>query len=218
MLQKLAFNCCKVYTYTRIIDLGSAMSFYLPYEELGYMKIILLQDVEGLGKAGDLKDVANGYARNYLVPRKLAAGATPALIANRQQRIATEQRKIEKQAEQNRQQAERLGSVVLTFKARVGRQGRLYGSITSQDIAAGLREAEGITIDRRTIDLPSPIRTIGTFMIPVKIAQKVESKITVNVIDEAEKASAAEKEEEEVSEEEEATEEEEEGEEEISET
>ena len=182
------------------------------------MKIILLQDVEGLGKAGDLKDVANGYARNYLVPRKLAAGATPALIANRQQRIATEQRKIEKQAEQNRQQAERLGSVVLTFKARVGRQGRLYGSITSQDIAAGLREAEGITIDRRTIDLPSPIRTIGTFMIPVKIAQKVESKITVNVIDEAEKASAAEKEEEEVSEEEEATEEEEEGEEEISET
>jgi len=194
------------------------MSFYLPYEELGYMKIILLQDVEGLGKAGDLKDVANGYARNYLVPRKLAAGATPALIANRQQRIATEQRKIEKQAEQNRQQAERLGSVVLTFKARVGRQGRLYGSITSQDIAAGLREAEGITIDRRTIDLPSPIRTIGTFMIPVKIAQKVESKITVNVIDEAEKASAAEKEEEEVSEEEEATEEEEEGEEEISET
>ena len=216
MLQKLAFNCCKVYTYTRIIDLGSAMSFYLPNEELGYMKVILLQDVEGVGKAGDLKDVANGYARNYLVPRKLAAGATPALIANRQQRIATEQRKIEKHAEQNRQQAERLGSVVLTFKARVGRQGRLYGSITSQDIAAGLREAEGITIDRRTIDLPSPIRTIGTFMIPVKIAQKVESKITVNVIDEAEKASAAaEEEEEEVSAEEEAVEEEEE---EISET
>src|SRR2546421_2104866 len=155
------------------------------------MKIILLQDVEGLGKAGDLKEVANGYARNYLLPRNMAAGATPALIANRQQRIAAEQRKQEKQAENNRQQAEKLGQVTLTFKARVGREGRLYGSITSQDIAEGLREAEGISIDRRMIDLPNPIRTIGTFQVPVKIAQKIEPKITVNVVDEAETATAA---------------------------
>ena len=147
------------------------------------MKVILLQDVEGLGKAGDLKEVANGYARNYLLPRQLAAGATPAMIANRKQRVAAEQRKLEKQAESNREQAEKLGQVVLTFKARVGRQGRLYGSITSQDIAAGLREVEGITIDRRMIDLPDPIRAVGTFQVPVKIAQKLEPKITVNVID-----------------------------------
>ncbi len=149
------------------------------------MKIILLQDVEGLGKAGDLKDVANGYARNFLLPRRLAAGATPALIANHQQRIAAEQRRLEKQAELNRQQAERLGQVSLTFKARVGRQGRLYGSITSQDIAAGLRESEGIIIDRRLIDLSSPIRTVGTFEVPVKIGQKLEPKIKVNVVDES---------------------------------
>jgi large subunit ribosomal protein L9 len=149
------------------------------------MRVILLQDVEGLGKAGDLKDVANGYARNFLLPRRLAAGATPALLANHQQRIAAEQRKIEKLAEQNQQQAERLSQVSLTFKARVGRQGRLYGSITSQDIAAGLRESEGISIDRRVIDLPSPIRALGTYMVPVKIAQKMEPKITVNVIDES---------------------------------
>jgi large subunit ribosomal protein L9 len=147
------------------------------------MKVILLQDVEGLGKAGDLKDVANGYARNYLLPRRLAAGATPELLANHQQRIAAEQRKREKQAESNQQQAERLGQVSLTFKARVGRQGRLYGSITSQDIAAGLRESEGITIDRRVIELPEPIRTLGTFKVPVKLAQKLEPEITVNVID-----------------------------------
>ncbi len=150
------------------------------------MKVILLQDVEGLGKAGDLKDVANGYARNFLVPRHLAAGATPALLANHQQRIAAEQRKLEKQAEANRQQADRLNQVSLTFKARVGKQGRLYGSITSQDIAAGLRESEGIIIDRRVIDLPNPIRTLGTFQVPVKIAQKIEPKITVNVVSEAE--------------------------------
>jgi large subunit ribosomal protein L9 len=149
------------------------------------MKVILLQDVEGLGKAGDLKDVANGHARNYLFPRHLAAAATPALIANRDQRIASEQRKLEKQAEENRQQAERLGQITLTFKARVGREGRLYGSITSQDIAAGLRASEGIVIDRRMIDLANPIRSAGTFIVPIKIAQKLEPKITVNVIDEA---------------------------------
>ncbi len=154
------------------------------------MKVILLQDVEGLGKAGDLKDVANGYARNYLLPRRLAAAATPALLANHQQRIAADQRKREKQEESNREQAERLGQVSLTFKARVGRQGRLYGSITSQDIAAGLRESEGITIDRRVIELPEPIRTLGTFKVPVKLAQKLEPEITVNVIDVAASAAA----------------------------
>jgi large subunit ribosomal protein L9 len=149
------------------------------------MKVILLQDVDELGKAGDLKDVANGYARNYLLPRQLAAGATPSLVANRQQRIAAEQRKIEKQAELNKQQAERLSHISLTFKARVGTQGRLYGSITSQDIAAGLRDAEGIVVDRRLIDLPEPIRTTGTFTVQVKVAQKLQPKITVNVVGES---------------------------------
>jgi large subunit ribosomal protein L9 len=149
------------------------------------MKVILLQDVDNLGKAGDLKEVANGYARNYLLPRRLAAGATPSLMANYQQRIAAEKRRQEKQAESNRQQAERLGSVKLTFKARVGKQGRLYGSITSQDIAAGLRDSEGIVIDRRSIVLPDPIRAVGTYQVPVKVASKLEPKITVDVIDEA---------------------------------
>lgn len=154
------------------------------------MKVILLQDVENLGKAGDLKDVADGYARNYLLPRKLAAGATPALLQNHQQRIAAEQRKREKLVEQNRQQAEQLGQVALTFKARVGREGRLYGSITSQDIAAALREAQGINVDRRMIELPNPIRSIGTFTVPVKIAPKLEPKITVIVIDEKDTSAA----------------------------
>lgn len=149
------------------------------------MKVILLQDVDGLGKAGDLKEVANGYARNFLLPRKLAAGATPSLMANRQQRVVAEQRKREKQADLNRQQSERLSQVTLTFRARVGREGRLYGSITSQDIAAGLRDAEGIVIDRRMIDLPDPIRSVGTFVVPVKVAQKLQPKITVNVVDES---------------------------------
>ncbi|MBX5449793.1 50S ribosomal protein L9 [Thermogemmatispora sp.] len=147
------------------------------------MKVILLQDVAGLGKAGDVKEVANGYARNYLLPRKLAAGATPALLANREQRIAAERRRLEKQEQLNRQLAERLSQVTLTFKARVGRNGRLYGSVTSQDIADGLRQAEGLTIDRRIIDLPSPIRTTGTFEVPVRVARNLVPRITVRVID-----------------------------------
>ena len=152
------------------------------------MKVILLQDVQGLGKAGDLKEVANGYARNYLLPRQLAAGATPSLIANRQQRIAAEQRKLEKQNESNRQLAERLTQVTLTFKAKVGAQNRLYGSITSQDVATALRDAENVTVDRRVIELPDPIRSLGTFSVPVKIAPQLEPKITVNVVAESEKA------------------------------
>jgi large subunit ribosomal protein L9 len=155
------------------------------------MKVILLQDVDNLGKAGDLKEVADGYARNYLLPRRLAAGATPALLANHQQRIASEKRRQEKQEEADRQQAERLGNVTLTFKARVGKQGRLYGSITSQDIAAGLRTTEGIAIDRRLIDLPDPIRAVGTYEVPVKVATRLQPKIKVNVIDEAASGEAA---------------------------
>ncbi len=152
------------------------------------MKIILLQNVEGLGKAGDLKEVSNGYARNYLLPSKLAAGATPSLIANRAQRVATEQRRLAKQEAANQEQAERLSSVSLTFKAKVGSQGRLYGSITSQDIAAALRDAENIQVDRRSIDLSDPIRALGTFTIPVKVAANLTPKITVNVINAAEAA------------------------------
>ena len=147
------------------------------------MKVILLQNIEGLGKAGDLKDVANGYARNFLLPRKLAAGATPALMSNRDQRIAAEQRRVEKQVESKRQQAEQLAKISLTFRAKVGSQGRLYGSITSQDIASALREQENLVIDRRIIDLAEPIRSLGTFSIPVKVASQLEPKITVNIID-----------------------------------
>jgi large subunit ribosomal protein L9 len=155
------------------------------------VKIILLQDVEGLGKAGDLKEVANGYARNYLVPRRLAAGATPGLIANRTQRIAAEQRRVEKLVEQNKQMTERLSQVTLTFKARVGGQGRLYGSITSQDVAAALRDVEKITIDRRSIDMSEPIRTPGTFIVPVRVASGLESKLTINVVGESAVAAQA---------------------------
>src|SRR5258708_12406291 len=131
------------------------------------MKVIFLQDVDGQGKVGESKEVANGYARNYLLPRRLAAAATPALLANQQQRIASEQRRREKQEASDQQQAERLGQISLTFKARVGRQGRLFGSITTQDIASGLRDSKRIIIDPPIFNLPLPLPPLMTLYVPL---------------------------------------------------
>lgn len=146
------------------------------------MKVILLQDVPGLGKPGDVKEVANGYARNYLLPRQLVTAATPGELANLQQRVKAAQRRVEKQRQEHESLATRLASVSLTFAVRVGRGDRLYGSVTNQDIANALQEQEGLTIDRRAIQLHEPIRTLGTFEVPVRIAPKVEPKVKVTLV------------------------------------
>jgi large subunit ribosomal protein L9 len=146
------------------------------------MKVILLQEVEGLGKPGDIKEVANGYARNYLLPRQLVTAATGTQLANLRQRVASTQRRLEKQRQTNATLAERLSGVTLTFAVRVGQGGRLYGSVTNQNIADALREQESLTIDRRTIQLRDPIRQLGEFGIGVRVAQGVEPKVKVRVV------------------------------------
>jgi large subunit ribosomal protein L9 len=146
------------------------------------MKVILLQEVEGLGKPGDIKDVAPGYARNYLLPRQLVTAATGTQLANLKQRVASTQRKLEKQRQTNVALAERLTNVTLTFAVRVGQGGRLYGSVTNQNIADALQEQENITIDRRLIQLRDPLRHLGDFEIGVRVAQGVEPKVKVRVV------------------------------------
>ena len=146
------------------------------------MKVILLQDVPGLGKPGDVKDVANGYARNYLLPNQLVTAATPGELANLNQRVAAAQRRTEKQRQEHASLADRLAGVTLTFAVRVGRGDRLYGSVTSQDIASALAEQEHLTVDRRAIQLREPMRTLGTFEVPVRVAPKVEPKIKVILV------------------------------------
>ncbi len=160
------------------------------------MKVILLQEVPGLGKPGDVKEVANGYARNYLLPRQLVTAATPSELANLQQRVVAAQRRTEKQRQEHESLAEKLAAATLTFAVRVGRGDRLYGSVTSQDIANALEEQEHLSIDRRTILLREPLRTLGTFEVPVRVAPKVEPKVKVTLIAnqqlaEAEQAEAA---------------------------
>jgi large subunit ribosomal protein L9 len=146
------------------------------------VKVILLQEVPGLGQPGDVKEVANGYARNYLLPRELVTAATPAALKNLQERVAATRRRTEAQAADHRALAERLAAVTLTFAVHVGRGDRLYGSVTSQNIADALLEQEGLRIDRRTIHLPEPLRQLGTFEVPVRVASKVEPKVKVAIV------------------------------------
>jgi large subunit ribosomal protein L9 len=154
------------------------------------MKVILLQEVPGLGVPGDVKEVANGYARNFLLPRHMVTAATPGELANLQQRVVSAQRRTEKQRQEHESLATKLAAVTLTFAVRVGRGDRLYGSVTSQDIANALEEQEHLSVDRRTIQLREPIRTLGTFEVPVRIAPKVEPKVKVTLVASQELAAA----------------------------
>jgi large subunit ribosomal protein L9 len=133
------------------------------------MKVILLHAVPGLGEPGDIKTVADGYARNYLLPRQLVTAATGTELANLQQRVAAAQRKVEKERQGHQALADRLAAVSLTFAVRVGQGERL-------------REQENLSIDRRVIQLPDPIRQLGDFEVPIRVAQGVEPKIKVKVV------------------------------------
>ena len=146
------------------------------------MKVILLHDVPGLGKPGDVKDVADGYARNYLLPRQLVTAATGTEMANLKQRVASAQRRVAKQRETDEALAARIAAVTLTFAVRVGQGDRLYGSVTSQNVADALHEQEGLQIDRRMIQLRDPLRQLGEFEVPVRVAQGIEPKVKVRIV------------------------------------
>jgi large subunit ribosomal protein L9 len=143
---------------------------------------ILLQDVESLGERGDVVDVSPGYLRNYLVPRKLAESATAGSIQAAQRRrddAERAQREAEERAQEN---ASVLGRTVLTIAQQAGDDGRLFGSVTPQDIADAIRDARGIRIDRRKVHLEDPIRHTGTYMVVVEVADGVTATIKTMVV------------------------------------
>ena len=143
---------------------------------------ILLQDVESLGERGTVIDVAPGYLRNYLVPRKLAQPATEGSIkaADRQREAAdAAKREAEERAQEN---ADLLGRTVLTIPQQAGEDGRLFGSVTTQDIADAIRDARGIRVDRRKIHLDEPIRHTGTYMVVVEVTDGVTSAVKTMVV------------------------------------
>ena len=145
------------------------------------MEDILRQAVESLGKPGDVVKVSNGYARNYLLPHGVAFEATPGNL----KRIQQERERLEAAENERREaaqaQATKLEQVQLTFSARVGDEGKLFGSVTSADVAQQL-EAQGFHIEKRQIDLHEPIKALGVYRIPIRLHADVKPEIRVWVI------------------------------------
>jgi len=143
---------------------------------------ILLEDVESLGERGAVVDVSPGYLRNYLLPRRLAEPATAASIQMATRRREDAERAQREAQERARESAAVLGRTVLTIPQQAGDDGRLFGSVTPQDIADAIREARGIRIDRRKVHLEEPIRNIGTYMVVVEVADEVTAAIKTMVV------------------------------------
>ena len=144
------------------------------------MKVILTNDVEKLGKSGELKTVSDGYATNYLIPRSLAVPAAGGAYRAWQHDIASREDKRKREREEADIAATRIASTTLTMGVKVGEGGKLYGSITSKDIADALGR-RGIEIDRHKIDLEEPLKSLGTYKVAVKVASGMTPEVTVVV-------------------------------------
>lgn len=145
------------------------------------MQVLLMQNVPGIGNAGEVKKVADGYARNYLLPRKLAVVASQSAV---QQAEAIKQAVLRREAK-TRAEAQELAKIIeqvtLTFRAKAGEGDRLFGSITSADIVESLAREKGITVDKRKIDLDSPLKELGTHQVAIKLHPEVSAKVAVVV-------------------------------------
>jgi large subunit ribosomal protein L9 len=131
---------------------------------------ILLSDVDGLGSAGDAIDVAPGYLRNFLVPRKLAQPATTAALEEAQRRRQAAEKAAREALERAGETAALLSKTVLTISHRAGEDGKLFGSVGGKEIAAAIAEARGLRIDRKRVRLDDPIREVGTYMVEIEVA------------------------------------------------
>ena len=138
---------------------------------------ILLKDVEGVGERGEVIDVSKGYLRNFLIPRKLAQPATKGAIQAAQRKAQAETRAKEQAVTRSQEHADLLNRTVLTISQQAGEDGRLFGSVTTQDIAEAIRDARGITVDRRKVHLEEPIRHVGTYMVVVEVDDGVTSAV-----------------------------------------
>ncbi|HEV8054025.1 MAG: 50S ribosomal protein L9 [Chloroflexi bacterium] len=144
------------------------------------MKVILTSDVETLGRSGELKDVADGYARNFLIPRKLAVPASGGAYRAWQHDIASREDKRKREREEAEIAAQRIGSTTLTMGVKVGEGGKLYGSIGAKDIADALAR-RGITVDRHKVDLDEPLKSLGTYKVAVRVLSGMTPEVTVVV-------------------------------------
>ncbi len=144
------------------------------------MKVILTADVAKLGKSGEMKDVADGYARNFLIAQKLAVPAAGGAYRAWQHDIASREEKRKREREEAEIAANRISSTTLTMGVKVGEGGKLYGSITAQDIADALGR-RGIVVDRHKVDLEQPLKSLGTYKVAVKVLSGMTPEVTVVV-------------------------------------
>jgi large subunit ribosomal protein L9 len=148
------------------------------------MEVILLSDVEHVGLRGDVVSVARGYARNYLLPRRLAEEATPARVAELQKREGLRARHEAKTADQAREIADALSATVLRFEVKAGPTGALFGSVTPTDIADEIWRVRKVRVDRRKIDLHDPIKRIGRYEVPIDVFTDVRVDVKTLVVPE----------------------------------
>ena len=143
---------------------------------------ILLEDVEDLGEQGTAIDVSKGYLRNYLIPRKLAQPATKGAIEAIRERKAAAERAERNAIEKAQENVNLLNRTVLTIPQQAGADGRLFGSVTAQDIVTAVREARGLKIDKRGVHMPEPIKNVGTYMVVVEVVEGVTATIKTMVV------------------------------------
>lgn len=146
------------------------------------MRVILTQDVKKVGKKGDVLNVAEGYGRNFLIPRGMAVEANDANMRNLKHEQTVKQEKAKKEEREAHELAKHLSGLTVTIKAKTGEGGRLFGSVTAQDVATAISEAAQLSIDKRRIEMADPIKSLGQYIVPVKVYQGVSAEVTVKVI------------------------------------
>jgi large subunit ribosomal protein L9 len=144
---------------------------------------ILLKDVEGLGEAGAVVDVSPGYLRNFLAPKKLAQAATDASVAAALRERERAEKAARDQEERAQETAALLGKTVLTIEHRAGEDGSLFGSVTAKEIADAVRQARGLKLDHRKVQLEQPIRELGTHMVEIEVAPGVTTAVKTMVVE-----------------------------------
>lgn len=150
------------------------------------MRVVFLDDVDGVARAGEIKNVADGYARNFLLPRKLAAAASTATVQQAEKRakqIAVEDEKRDAAAQAV---ADELGKSPIVVTAKAGEEGRLFGSVTASDIAGEVNSRAGTQLGHRQVALGQPIKEVGTYQVDVNLTRNVKAQVTVEVKDESE--------------------------------
>lgn len=152
---------------------------------MAHTRILLREDIDDLGARGEIVRVRAGYARNYLLPRKLAVEATTSNVKQIEQERAALLKREAKERATAEAQAQQIGTIVLTFKRKAGEQGALYGSVTSMDVTEALQE-KGYDIDRHRVHLREPIKRLGDFTVPVRLHREVSIDLQVKVVPEGE--------------------------------